>query len=91
MAEGLDATISLTLRETVGVVEELTKGGEATSYTAVARKLKLDKATAHRRVSVAIEKGYVRNLEERRGREARLVIAEPLSDETRILPLPEDL
>jgi len=91
LAEGLDATISLTLRETVEAVEELTEGGEATSYTAVARNLRLDKATAHRRVSVAIEKGYVRNLEERRGREARLIIAEPLSDETRILPLPEDL
>jgi hypothetical protein len=91
LAEGLDATISLILRETVAAVQELTKSTEATNYTAVARRLGLDKATALRRVRAAIEKGYVRNLEDRRGREARLVIGEQLPDDVQVLPFPDDL
>lgn len=91
LAEGVGATVSSTLRETIAAVQELTEQGEVTNYAAVARKLGLDKTTGLRRVRVAIEKGYVRNLEDRKGREARLVIGEPVPDDIEVLPAPEEL
>jgi hypothetical protein len=91
LAEGLDANTSSTLRETLSAVRELTETNEVTNYAAVARKLGLDKATALRRVRVAIEKGFVRNLEDRKGREARLVCGEPMPDDVQLLPLAKDL
>jgi hypothetical protein len=40
-------------------------------------------------VRVAIDAGYLRNLEERRGRPARLELGEPLPDDLEILPCPD--
>jgi hypothetical protein len=40
---------------------------------------------------VARDGGYLVNLEERRGRPARLVLGEPLPEEVAILPPPTDL
>jgi hypothetical protein len=93
MSECLDVTVSPTLRETVNTVRILTDSNEEspTNCRSVARELKIDKSSALRRVRVAIEKGYVRNLEDRRGYEARLVCGEPLPDDLTILPHPEDL
>jgi hypothetical protein len=93
MSECLDVTVSPTLRETVNTVRRLTNGNEEapTNCRAVARELKIDKSSALRRVRVAIEKGYVRILEDRRGYEARLVCGEPLPDDLTIFPRPEDL
>lgn len=91
LSEGLGATISKVLRETIKAVQELTESNETTNYMAVARKLGLDKATSLRRVRAAIEKGYVRNLEDRKGREARLVIGESLPEDVQVLPTVKDL
>ena len=93
MSECLDVTVSPTLRETVDVVRRLTDRNQETTTNCrmVAGELKLDKSSALRRVRVAIEKGYVRNLEDRKGHEAKLVCGEPLPAELTILPRPEDL
>ena len=40
---------------------------------------------------VALNKGYLQNLEERRGRPARLVLGEPLPESLELLPNPEAL
>lgn len=93
IAEGVGATISVTIRETVNAVSELTNDCDdsPTNITAVARKLDLDKSTAKRRVAAAIQHGYVRNLESRKGRQAQLIIGENLPDNKSILPTREML
>ncbi len=94
VAEGVEATVSPAIRETVEAVTELldaTKGEVSeVTITMVAVKLKLGKGAALRRVQVAIEKGYLKNLEERRGRAARLVLGEPLPEDQEILPPADD-
>jgi hypothetical protein len=44
-----------------------------------------------RRVTVAVDAGVLRNLEDRKGRPARLVLGDPLPDEIELLPKPERL
>ena len=39
----------------------------------------------------AIDRGYIKNLEDRRGRPARLVLGDPLPDDVEILPSVERL
>ncbi len=92
VADGVEATVSATVRETVGAVGRLLTGGATeTTVSAVGKVLTVDKATALRRVRVVIDRGYVRNLEDRRGRPARLVLGEPLPDDVPILPAVETL
>jgi len=97
MSEGVDATVSATLRETVEAVAsfdtELLVEGEqpGVSLTEVAKKLGIDRSAASRRVKVAISKGYLRNLDTRRGHAARLVIGDPMPDGAELLPTPEAL
>jgi len=87
VAEGVGATVPATIRETVTTVAEITQGrDEPASLAEVAKRLKLDRSAASRRVRAAVELGYLVNLEDRRGKPARLVIGEPLPEETDILP-----
>ena len=56
----------------------------------VAKELGIDKSAASRRVSVAIEAGYVLNLEEKKGRPLRLVVVyTPGGAETGLDQLPD--
>ncbi len=102
VAEGVEATVPATVRETVAAVRTLTGQDGATlaarlredsdatiSLAAIARALKVDKSAASRRVSVARDRGYLRNLETKRGQPARIALGEPLPEETPILPEPE--
>lgn len=87
LAEGVGATVSPTVREAVKAVEEL--GGsapEGVTVTALAKALKLDKASASRRQRMAVEAGYLRNLESVRGKPARLVLGDPLPEALELLP-----
>jgi hypothetical protein len=61
------------------------------SVAELARALKLDKSAASRRVGSATDRGYLKNLEERRGRAARLVPGDPLPNDLEILPAPDAL
>jgi hypothetical protein len=85
------------VRETVEAVREVTVGDgvggalerpQEVSLTLLAKKLGLDKNSAHHRVRKAIERGYLVNREEKRGKPARIAIADPLPDELEILPDP---
>jgi hypothetical protein len=93
-AEGIEATVPPIVRATVEAVGEVTVGergvGEAAevSLTLLAKKLGLDKNSAHHRVRKAISRGYLVNREEKRGKPARIAIADPLPDELEILPDP---
>ncbi|MDP9439432.1 MAG: hypothetical protein M3P49_11930, partial [Actinomycetota bacterium] len=80
-------------RETVEAAEKLIRGsGEKwTTNKAVSEELGVDKAAASRRVGTAINRGYLKNLEESKGRPARLVIGEPMPEDQEILPTAEEL
>jgi hypothetical protein len=91
VAEAAERTVPDTTRETVGAVADLVAGRDSTTITAVAERLKLDKSAAWRRTRVAMERGYVRNLEEKRGRPARLVLGDALPEELVVLPEAERL
>jgi len=93
VAEGVEATVPPIVRQTVEAVERLVRGGDEEWVTnrAVAEELKIDKAAASRRVRVALDRGYLKNLEDRKGKPSRLVAGEPMPEDAEILPAPQDL
>ncbi len=93
IAEGVEATVPKTIRETVEAVESVIDGWDENHATnkAVAEELEIDKAAASRRVRTAIGRGYLKNLEDRKGHPARLVLAEAMPEDREILPAAEDL
>ena len=93
VAEGVEATVPPIVRKTVEAVEKIIRYGDDGHATnrAVAEELRVDKAAASRRVRVAVDRGYLRNLEDRKGRPARLVVGEPMPEDAEILPPPEEI
>src|SRR5262249_30498182 len=88
VSEGVNATVSPIVRETVTAVQSLAgeDGNGEVSVTTLSRRLALDKSATSRRVADAIHRGYLRNLEERRGRPARLAVGDPMPEDVKILP-----
>jgi hypothetical protein len=92
ISEGVGRTVSPETRETVHAVERLApEHEEGVRQTALAAELNLDRGTVSRRVRKALDGGYLRNLEEKRGRPHRLLPGDPLPEEQLILPEPEQL
>ena len=96
VSQGVDATASKAIRETVAAVDALTKTdheGEpiGVSVTQIAKKLKVDTSTASRRWRDARGRGYLKNLETRKGFTGRIVLDESLPDGIDILPTVEVL
>lgn len=91
VSEGVEATVPATIRETVEVLKGLKDGDEHVTIKDLAEELKLDKSAAWRRVRSAMDRGYIRNLEDRRGRPARLVPGDDLPDDIEVLPDPAKL
>lgn len=90
IAAGVDATVPEPVRETVTAVAALA-GEPGVMASALADKLGLDKSTATRRLRMAADGGYVRNLEDKRGKPGRWIIGDPLPDDTELLPQPRNL
>jgi len=90
VSEGVEASVPATIRETVGTVGRLLEDSDGASVT-VARELKLDSSAGLRRVRAAIERGYLKNLEDRKGRPACLVLGDPLPKDVEVLPSVERL
>jgi hypothetical protein len=90
VAEGVQSAVPPTVRETVNAVEEM---GDPAGVTAVkvAKRLSLDKASASRRLRDAGERGYLSNLETRRGQPGKWIAADPMPDGIELLPAPETL
>lgn len=86
IAQGVGATVSETIRETVTVVTEKDKG-EGVTVKTVSDALKLDRSAAQRRIQSARERGYIVNLEEKRGKPGRYAVGDPLPEEIDLLPL----
>lgn len=91
VSDSIGLTVTPSIRETVGAVGDLTLAGGETTLTKVAAMLRVDKAAASRRVRAAIAGGYIENLEDRRGRPARLKLGDPLPEDVVILPAAEVL
>ena len=88
VSRGIGATVSAPIRETVDAIIELASeaGGNGVTVTKLGQKLKLDKSAASRRARGAIAAGYLKNLEDKRGRPARLVLGDPMPDDIEVLP-----
>lgn len=93
ISEGVEATVPKTVRETVEAVKRLLEGSESEPITtaAVAQELRLDKSAALRRVRAAIDRGHLKNIEDRKGRPARIVLGDPIAGEVEVLPSVEKL
>ena len=92
VSEGVEATVPATVRETVQTVGRLIDGGTSeVSQAELAKALNLDRSATSRRVATAINRGYVKNLEDRKGRPARPVVGDPMPEEIEVLPTPEAL
>ncbi len=92
IAQGIDATVSDETRETVDAVEALKREKpDGVSYKDVGERLGLDKSSAQRRCQVALKNGYLKNLEEKKGKPARLQVGEPLPGRNAVLPSPQEL
>ncbi len=57
----------------------------------IAKELRLDKSSASRRVDEAETRGYLINLEPRKGRPAKLVLGEPLPADRNVFPTVQEL
>ena len=90
IAEGVGSTVSDTVRETVAAVAALASA-EGVMARAVADKLRLDKSNVSRRLRMAADGGYIRNLEDKRGKPGRWVIGDPLPESVDLLPDPAQL
>ena len=90
IAEGVGQTVSETTRETVEAVAAL-ESANGVMVREIAEKLQLDKSNVSRRLRMAAEGGYLRNLEEKRGKPGRWVVGDPLPESADLLPDPAQL
>jgi hypothetical protein len=90
-AEGAGIAVSDELKETLDAVRILTADPNmppddgATAFE-VGKRLKLDKSTALRRLRVAMDKGFVVNLQQRRGQPGRYRLTEQDIEVEELLP-----
>jgi hypothetical protein len=92
IAVGVDATVKPEVREVVTTVAALLKGAkDEVRQSELKPALKLDKSAISRRVADALDGGFLKNLEDRKGRPARLVLGDALPDNFEVLPAPEQL
>jgi len=93
VSEGVDATVSPAVRETVTAVSELCDegAGAPASLGQLTARLRLDKSAVSRRVTVARKLGFLINLETRKGRPAQLALGAPLPEELEVFPTVEAL
>ena len=94
ISEGVKASVSDTIRETVEAVEQLYKinGNSPVSNGRVAEKLGIGDSASSRRVKDALSKGYIVNMNEgKKGSQLQLMPGELMPGESYLLPAPESL
>lgn len=93
IAEGAERTVSPVVRETVEAARRLLADadGKPITRSAIGQELGLDSNATYRRVELALQGGYLRNLEDRPRRPAQLVAGDPLPEDRAVLPDPRDL
>jgi pyrimidine operon attenuation protein/uracil phosphoribosyltransferase len=90
MAEGVGTTVSETVRQTVEAVAAIARP-EGVQLRPLADRLRLDKSNVSRRLAKAADDGYLRNLEDKRGKPGRWVVGDPLPEAADLLPDPSQL
>ena len=89
VAEGVEVTVKPEVREVVEATARLLAEGRAEVRQAdLKTALNLDKSAISRRVAGALDSGFLKNLEDRKGRPARLVLGDPLPANREVLPAP---
>jgi hypothetical protein len=92
VAEGVDVTVKPEIREVVETtVRLLAEGRDEVRQTDLKGALNLDKSAISRRVAGALDGGFLKNLEDRKGRAARIVLGDALPANREVLPGPEQL
>jgi hypothetical protein len=93
VAEGVDATVPETVRETVLKVKELTTEADEAyvGMRKLAQALELDRSATSRRWLHAKDAGHLKNLEDGKGKAAKIALGEPLPADVEILPTVEAL
>ena len=89
LAAGVGTTVSDVMRETIEAVKSVSRANpddDGVTVQKLADHLTLDRSAVQRRVQAAREKGFVVNLEEKRGRAARYALGEPLPEQQDLLP-----
>lgn len=93
VSAGVESTVPAIVRETVEVVGRLLDetGKESVTSREVGEELELERGPISRRVRLSLDAGYLRNLEDRKGRPARLVLGDDMPEDLQILPTVEEL
>jgi hypothetical protein len=94
VAEGSGVAVNMAMTETIEAVRKATVGmddDEGATAKDIAKLLKLDKASAWRRLSAVRDEGYVINLEQRRGMPGRYKVTGQKVEPIVILPATTDL
>ena len=92
ISDGVNASVSRTIRETVQAVAALQAATpRGICLPQLVKALNIDKSAVSRRVRDAQDKGYLVNLEDGKGKPARLTIGERLPEDVEVLPPPEAL
>ena len=90
IAEGVEASVSPAIRDTVKAVRALLdQGAEHVSPNAIIEHLDVGRSATYDRIRRAVLKGYLTNAALRGERGMRLVVGAPLPSENDFLPLPE--
>jgi len=94
LSEGIGATVSPRIRDTVVAVNtiimgtKLEPGKSCATVQGIATVLNVDKSTASRRYVAARKRDYLVNNEKLRGKPAQIVLGDPMPDDLVILPCP---
>jgi hypothetical protein len=86
ISDAAGSAVSATVRETVETVAKLDGDGLGVKVHALTEHLGLERSTVQYRVTAAKDKGYLVNVEDKRGRAARWRTGSPLPDDVVILP-----
>jgi hypothetical protein len=92
VAEGAGTSISKEVQATIDAVATATVGmpaDDGATADKIAKLLKLDKSSAWRRLRVASTKGYIVNLETRKGQPGRYRVTTQEVEAEELLPAPE--
>lgn len=87
VADAVGSTVPEAMRETVERVGQ-SASPEGVTVATIAAGLKLERSAASRRLTAARDRGYLVNLEDKRGKPARYSVGEPMPDEAIVLPDP---
>jgi len=86
IANAVNASVPTTVIETVEKVEEIVSVEEFATVLKVAEKLDIDRRSAARRIKTAVRRGYLKNIEDKKGKPYKIVLDDPLPSKSDVCP-----